>query len=301
MHEPLLDVDLPNDAVLLFQHVRAGEAAEKVIVIRQIFTNVAAQENLRAVCRLFAEAGVRLLAVEGADGRLPPRPEATSVAALLQTRCRVSAGVEVLLNVDRPGVVAWGVVGLDSEALSLDAMTRAQAGAAKREQVFRALRRSLAAAQGRCYPAAVARLRQLQCAVYGRWKESSNVSGPQYPANLSQPFAKVAAATIAAAGPVGLAMREFPTVVQYQRLLGEEKVFDQRAVTVGQRTFLQRLKTHVLAPVRAAGGVTFREVEPVVQFWALRLGVPFFDLRAFRRGLAYNREAAELSAMGLFD
>lgn len=361
MHEPLLNIDIPNDAALPGRSFRAGEAvAEKVVIVQQIFTNTSAQENLRTVCRLFAQVGgVRLLAVEGADGQIPPRPEATSVAQLLRTRCRVSAGVEVLLNVDRPDVEAWGVDDLDSEARSLDAMTSAQAGAARREQVFRALRGPLAAAQSRCYPVAVARLRKLQCAVYGRWEESSHSPGLQYTANLSQSIAEVVAAAIAAAGTVGLDLREFPAVGQYQRLLGEEKTFDQKAVTAGQTTFTERLVTRVFSSI-GSGGVTIDQIAPIIQFWAnengvsnaefeaavqlrgfeavvgecfqwmlawlteravaaraghtgsagalepmmrlaLRLGVPFFDLRAFRSGLAYNREATELSAMGLID
>src|SRR2546426_840803 len=111
MYEPLLDVGIPDDIAWAGSSFVSGEKdMEKVIVIQQVYINEQSQENVRTVCKILSEdAGIRLIAVEGADDVVRPRSEAYSVRALLQRRCRISAGVEVFLNVDRPAVEVWGV------------------------------------------------------------------------------------------------------------------------------------------------------------------------------------------------
>ncbi len=271
MYEPLLEVAIPGDVARPGRSFRAGYAiAEKIVVLQQIFTNVVAQDNLRNTCRLLAAAGgVRLITVEGADNEVRPRPEATSVASLMGQRCRVSAGVEVMLNVDRPDVEVWGVDDLDSEARSLTAMTLANSGRKQCDQTFQALRPILQDAQLHCYTPRVSRVQALRCALYGRWVEMSTSPGlDNYAKSLSRPFTRVVSEIVDCSTAEGLNLGEFPSIPLYHRLLGQEKRFRQRRVNHEQKTFVKRLVSRIVSGTGGPNGVDLERIGPVIEFWA---------------------------------
>lgn len=163
MRDPLFNLDIAEEIGLLqASFVGWDRSAEKIVVLEQAFTAIDLQEHIADLCgRFCADAGVRLIAVEGADGKVEPVAQHSSVKDLvLRTPNQVSAGVLAYLNAHPNEVEVYGVDQMEIRQQSIDVMNTLTSNEKLRERVFTLIRRMLQTARRRYYPPEISRLRE---------------------------------------------------------------------------------------------------------------------------------------------
>lgn len=355
MIDPLLATELPDDLVLLGAHREGSGSGAKVVVVGQVYDNVQAQTFLAELCLHLAEqAGVRLVAVEGEDGRVEPGPSDVGVAAptaaaaretlrpvvasLVAADSQVSAGVLAALRGRPDDLEVWGVDAMDRVAPSQVAMVHVLAGRERRDRALAGLREVVRRAQRAAYPSGLAQIRYAELSI----------------AETRPSLAERADRLRAEAERSGMELAGFPWLRRFVEIRREEKRVRTRTVERQQVRFLERLAEGLFAWARVEGNrvtVDPARLQPVLEYWfektgttrseldrrvaaagweppllelrawiqgwlatsarraqgagshvfqeelmrlALRLGVPFFDLRDFRRSVAMSRDLEAL-------
>jgi hypothetical protein len=138
----------------------------QLAIVLQVFDDPVNQASIAALCRLFAAEGTRLIAVEAADRQLTRAAGHTDIPQLLRTEM-VSAGVVSVLNAGDVPVTVWGVDDISLIPPSHDAMRIVSANRAARDAVFGEVRRLLRAGQDRVYTPEVASARRARLTLYG--------------------------------------------------------------------------------------------------------------------------------------
>jgi hypothetical protein len=253
--EPLLQVTIPDELVLVGKHHRAGDYGEKVILLQEVYENEKAQENLVELCRLFTgQANVRMCTVEGADSEVEPLPAPATLRQLVFLT-PVSAGVMFLLQEDEGLFDVWGVDDMELNVRSQSAMARLMGSGERREQAFGHVRDLLRAAQRRHYPSGVA---DLQTAMLRMFQEK-----------LSLPTRAEAISREAKA--VGLDLRSFPAVQGYLDFQELDRRVDPRRATKQRDEFVLRLVTRLQGWFKLVGPneleIDMEAAAPIIEYW----------------------------------
>jgi hypothetical protein len=266
MIEPLLEVPIPSDMAIAGKHHRAGAYGENVVILKEAFSDVQAQENLASVCRLFAShANVRLVAVEGADSEVEQAPVRGGIPELIAAAVSVSAGVLFLLQEEPDLIEAQGVDEMGLNVQSRNAMTNLMFGEGLRETAFDRIRPLLEAAQARCYPAGVAELQSSMLRMLGE-----GMLGGMPLAKRIQMIEKEAAA-------VGLDTRTFPAISGYLAIRQLEEQINQRRAERQNKEFLERLLARLYGWFKPVAGnkieIDPAAAMPIVDYWRERTGM----------------------------
>src|SRR5512143_2369740 len=256
MHEPLLDVAIPDASASPGKHYLGPDPSEpKIIILLQVYDNVRSQENIREICALLArQAGVGLIAVENADGPVTPDPALTTVASIVPVK-EVSAGVLSLLNTGDVPVEVWGVDDMDAIQRSYKSMGTVQSLLGARDRVFAGLRPWLKAGQQRLYPKALARALAGELSMYAE----------------KAPLAERSAALAEAAGDLGLELREFPALRRFIEIAAIEKTIDPAKSRKQMAEFIERLTRRLHGWFHLAGGnrvdLDLEKALPIMEYW----------------------------------
>jgi hypothetical protein len=276
MIEPLLGVSIPAETASAGKFHRAGDAAEMVLLLQQVFDNVCAQQNLADVCRLCAnQAGVRLVAVEGADHELLPMQPPKSIRHWIEMASPVSAGV-LHLQASEPDLIdVWGVDEMDLNKQSQGAMIRVMQNSSIRDGAFALLRPLLVTAQQRIYGKDVGSLRMNMLSVYG----------------VRAGIGKQIEMLETAAAQTGLDLRAFPLVRRFGEIQVKEKEINSGQVQSQTVQFMKRLQEKLfdwVKPVsRTHVDIDLQKAKPVMEYWMEMTGVTAeeMDQNVERRGL----------------
>jgi hypothetical protein len=276
MIEPLLSVSIPAETASAGKFHRAGDAAEMVLLLQQVFDNVCAQQNLADVCRLCAnQAGVRLVAVEGSDHELQPLQPPKSIRHWIDMASPVSAGVLHLQAVEPDLIDVWGVDEMDLNRQSQGAMIRVMQNSAIRDGAFDSLRPLLLKAQQRIYGTKVGSLRENMLSVYGTR------------AGIGRQIEMLGIA----AAHTGLELRAFPLVRRFGEIQTKEKEISSAHVQAQTVQFMKRLHEKLfdwVKPVsRTHVDIDLQKAKPVMEYWMEMTGVTpeEMDQNVERRGL----------------
>ncbi|HEV8600553.1 MAG TPA: hypothetical protein VGQ69_14430 [Gemmatimonadales bacterium] len=339
--EPLLDVRIPDQLGRQIEGYQwTGFGGTQLAVVLQAFDDPLAQASLAGICDLYVGAGVRLLAVEAADGPIRRTPGKTDIAQLIGSET-VSAGVLSLLNAGRP-VEVWGVDDVSLIPPSHHAMGQVSAARINRDRVFDEIRARLSAAQERLYPQELAGFRRARLGLY----------------ETRKPMLEQARLARAAAGRLGVELGGFPMVRRFLEIGDKENSQNAARAKAQQEEFVRRVLGKVNGWYKPAGGnrinIDLAKAAPVLAYWmeetgrsmeefttgfqqpnpeplllackqwydswlsaralsgashefyellmrlALRLEVPYFDLRDFRESVAQSRDVVALK-VGLDD
>jgi hypothetical protein len=311
----------------------------QLAIVEQAYEDPVNQASIAALCRLFAAAGTRLVAVEDADRPLTRAPGQTDIAQLLRTGT-VSAGVLSVLNAGDVPLTVWGVDDRSLIPPSHDAMRVVSANRGARDKLFEQLRRLLRAAQDRLYPTAVAAARRARLSLYGERAPATEqvrrlLAAAGGPALASYPLIRRFAEMMASGQRIRPERAEREARDFYDRLVGRIRSWyypvDGNRLKVewaqgaavlqfwidetGQsaEAVMRSLKAGNEAPMLLAcrqwydswmttmplQSESYEIVEQLMRA-ALRLGVPYFELRDFRESVAQARDGERLKA-GLDD
>lgn len=339
--EPLLGVRIPDQLGRQTEGYRApGPGGVQLAVVLQAFDDPMAQTCLGGICALYVAAGVRLLAVEAADGPVRPTLGKTDIAQLIATET-VSAGVLSLLNAGKP-VDVWGVDEVSLIPASHRAMAVVSGAREGRDRAFAEVRCLLAAAQQKQYPPELAEFRRARLGVY----------------EARKPVLEQARLARAAAQRIGPHLGGFPLVTRFIEIGEKEKSQNPKRARAQQEEFVRRVLGKVHGWYQPGGKnrieINLEKAAPVLAYWleetgrsmseltassnrsnleplllackewydswlgakaasgashefyelmmrlALRLEVPYFDLRDFRESVAQSRDVGALK-IGLDD
>lgn len=276
MLEPLLNIVIPNDTAMQGRHHRAGDAAETVLLLQQVFDNHCAQQNLAEVCRLCAtQAGVRLVAVEGADDEVVPSNPPRSIRQLIDSASQVSAGVLHLQSTEPDLVDVWGVDDMELNFQSQQAMIRVMNNGPVRDSAFVSIRDLAQKAQARCYGPELASLRGGMLSVYQQ----------------RQPVSKQVAMLVKAADSYGVDLRAFPLVRRYDEIIVKERNIQSAQVQRQTVEFMTRLQRRLFDWFKPAGrnemNVDLQRAKPIFEYWMERTGMTAdeLDRNAEQRGI----------------
>ena len=287
MTAPLLGVSVPD--VLgrqLEGYAAAAPGGSHLAVLLQAFDDVRAQTCIAGLCDLYAGAGVRLVAVEAAEGPVQPSRGRTDIAQLIGSE-QVSAGALSVLNGGRVTVDVWGVDDLTAVATSHQAMMRVSAARVAREAVFAQIRTMLLVAQKDRYTGALAELRRARLGVYG---ERASIS---HQALLVRDAARLS----------GLDLSGFPLVERFLTVSEKEKSVDAARAARQQEEFVRRVTGRVHGWYSVKGKneiqIDLEKAAPVLAYWLEETGQ---TLEEFTGTLGRaDREAAFLACKEWFD
>lgn len=275
MIEPLLSVSIPNEVASVRKHRQAGGAAETIVVVQQAFDNVRCQENIFELCRLFArQAGVRLVAVEGADGKVASGGR-KSVRDHVRESSAVSAGVLALQH-SHPGLVdVWGVDDMELNRQSHVAMAAVRQNAPVRDRAFAQLRPLLLEAQRRCYEPDIATLRRATLTLYGERAEIGRQS------DLVK----------AAAEHHSLNLGRFPFLRRLHELREQERKISSWRARLQALKLVLRVRKRMYGWFRRTGRnvitIDMEKAKPVLEYWMEMTGITpeELDAKVEQRGL----------------
>jgi hypothetical protein len=274
MHEPLLDIQIPDAAASPGKHYLAADpSGPKLVMLLQAYDNVRSQENIRELCALLVrEAGVGLIAVENADGRLTPDPSLKTVREIVPVR-EVSAGVLSLVNTGEVPVEAWGVDDMGAIQKSYAAMGTVQSLLGARDQVFAALRPWLRAGQQKLYPKALAKALAGELSMYAE----------------KVPLAERAAALDEAASGLGADLKDFPALRRFIEIAGIEKTIDAARSRQQTAVFIERLTRRLHSWYQVAGknqvNLDIEKAAPIMEYWIETTGQSAAELeQKFKSG-----------------
>lgn len=255
MREPLLDVAIPKDKASLGDHYRAGGGDEKILLMLQVYDSVRSQENIRDVLSVLAgDAGVRLVAVENADGPLASDSSMTAVADIIRVK-EVSAGVISLLNSRSTAIEVQGVDDMGAIRESYGAMSKVQAGLPARDDAFGSLRPWLRKAQEKLYPPPLARAFSGALSVHAS----------------SLPIGQQAAALNEAATGLGMELKGFPALRRFLQTAAAEKTIDERRPAQQMKIFMTRLTDRLSNWHKKVGRnqvqLDLEKVQPILEYW----------------------------------
>jgi len=268
MHEPLLDVKIPSQIAELIEHHRAGHASrEKVIILEQAYDDAYNQLIIRLTCKMFVDnAGVRLITVEGANKELRTVPPHTDIEELIKnTTNDVSGGVLQLLNSDPASIDVWGVDNLDLIADSEMARLQVKKKIDNLKRGFDAIRQLLHVAQLKCYPPALAQLRNGLVLV--------DVYDKGLPINAQISLIKQMAIL------TGLDLRAFPMIMRLDRISQIENRINIERAKKQREEFPRRLSDRLESWYKIVGKVPGKEtdqvnvaidmakVQPILDYW----------------------------------
>jgi len=262
MIEPLLGISIPNQIVMAGKHRRSGDSGETLIIVQQAYDNVRGQENLEAICRLCAtQAGIRLVAVEGADEELRPTTPPKPVRDLINVGSAVSAGVLHLQATDPDLIDVWGVDELELNRRSQTAMIAVTQSAALRDRFLEAVRPVLSAAQSSCYDPKLAALRA--CTL--------SVSGKRTPIAKQVELIKETAAT------AGLDLRSFPLIRRFDEIARKGRQVSGWRAKMQMARFLRRLLKRLYNWFKREGRnhvqIDLEKAKPVLEYWMEATGL----------------------------
>lgn len=279
MREPILDVALPSQLAVLARHYRSGDAeAEKLVIVQQVYDDVGQQLTLLATCVLFVEnAGVRFIAVEGADTELQSDARRPSVTHLVErTANDVSAGVLSLLN-GTLDIEAWGIDDLELKRRSEIAQMRVMSVWSERDQAFAEIRRLLRTARGRWYPPEFSRLREALVLV--------GVHGDRTSLAALLSLVKEGAASSR------VDVRAFPVIITAEDISKLEDRIDLKRARKEWASFIERILNRMHAWYRPAGAnqvkINLEKAQPLIEYWmeATQLTAEEFNQLVELRGL----------------
>lgn len=328
-----LEVALPAGvAVETESYGASGIPRAHLGIVLQVYDNPANQAAIAKLCALFASgAGLRLIGAEAADQALTREPGNTDIGKLLQSKM-VSAGVLSLFNGGRPEVDVHGVDDVSLIPPSHQAMMTVSAARDLRDRVYGQVRLLLTTAHIRHGKPHLAAARAGRYEVYGA-RQPLKTQARALEAAASESvvplgsfprvtrFLEMAALetrldlTRVAAEQEQFLRRimslvgrwdELDTPEGLQRL---EPLIDYWLAETGQTA--SEFRKSLEGPNPAAPLIACRRwysdwvrslaanaqrpdfMEGLMRF-ALRTGLPYFELRAFRQHVASQRDAEQL-------
>lgn len=286
MTAPLLGLRIPDSLGRPLEgYDAAGPGGLHLAVLLQVFDDVKAQTCIAGLCSLYASAGVRLIAVEAADGPLAPSRGRTGISQLIGSE-QVSAGVLSVLNAGA-AVDVIGVDDLSAITPSHHAMMVISGARPARDAVFTAVRAMLESAQRKAYGADVAELRRSRLSVY----------------EARTPLARQAQVIRAAARSTGLDLAGYPLVERFLALSEKEGTVNAIRAAAQQEEFVKRVTARVHGWFTVKGGnqieIDLAKATPVLAYWLEETGQ---TLEEFTGSLGRaDREAAFLACKEWFD
>ncbi|MFC2140909.1 hypothetical protein ACFLQP_01250 [Acidobacteriota bacterium] len=227
MNERLLDIAIPSSIARVSKYYHSWDKnAEKIVIVKEVYDNVLAQENIFLVCKLFVnEAGVRLITVENTDKKVESKHKKTTINDSILSS-NVSAGVLNLLNFDSALIDVWGVDNLDMITKSENAVMGIRSTASVREQVFEVVRTFLLRAQKNFYTFPISRLRSgILNLLYG------------VDMNINEKIVQIKKAAKFA----GINIHDFPTISRYINFVSKINKINKKRVNKQMTEFWNRL------------------------------------------------------------